>query len=243
MEIKYQNSAGRLLAILQNLEEGQGLAQQLVPMMFGDKLPTETKGISINGVKALTELHKLYATFLQDLEEADMGDDERSVLQNGLTTLESLMYPSAINQASRKIEEAEKALLEVCATRLQKESPISEDDIAKIRQSIITLKEAVEENTTSDVLRTILLELVRLSEDSINRYNIYGAKGLKRAFKNMLSEVAEIYLQDEENESDIKKSVTWTKVTNHLKVFDAVASRILKYRPLLEKASQFLIGN
>ncbi len=117
MEIKYQNSAGRLLTILQNLQEGQGLAQQLVPMMFGDKAPDDPKGISLNGVKALTELHKLYATFLQDLVEADMGDDERAVLQNGLTTLESLMYPSALNQASRKIEEAEKALLEVCATQ------------------------------------------------------------------------------------------------------------------------------
>tara|TARA_B100000959_G_C14990065_1_gene627455 strand:- start:1595 stop:2323 length:729 start_codon:yes stop_codon:yes gene_type:complete len=242
MEIKYLNSAGRLLAILQNLKEGEGIGHQLVPIMLG--LDSSTgNNISIDGVKALTELHNLYATFLQDIEDADLGDDERAVLQNGLTSLESLMYPLAVNQGARKVSEAEKALLEVCATRLQKESPISKEDIAEIRKSIDMLKETIEENTTSEVLRTILLELVRLSEDSLNRYNIYGAKGLKRAFKNMLSEVAEIYLQDKESEGDIKKSVTWTKLIAHLKLFDSVASKTLKYRPLLEKASQFLIGN
>ena len=240
---KYENSAGRLLAILESLQQNQPAAQQLIPIMFGKPAPSNEKEISIEGVKAVTELHILYANFLQDLANADMGDEERAVLEKGLSSLQSLMYPMALNQGLRLVSEAEKALLEVCATRLPKENKIDETDINKIQESIQALNAEINELPTESTLRKILLELSRLSEDSINRFNIYGSKGLKKAFKGMLAEVAEVYLQDEEDEAKIKESPAWGKVVEHLKLFDSIAAKAMKYRPLLEKASQYFIGN
>ena len=239
---KYPNSAGRLLAILESLKPNQQYGAQLIPLLLGEAVPKDGKDLSLAGVKAITELHKLYADFLQDLANADMSEEERTVLENGLSSLGNLMYPQAINQNIREVSEAEKALLEVCATRLPKEAVIDDEDIEVIQESINKLKESITELSANSILRTILLELVRLSEDSINRYNIYGSKGLKAAFKNMLSEVAEVYLQNEEKESDIKSSPGWKRAVEHIRLFDSVASKAMKYKPLLEKAGQFLIG-
>jgi hypothetical protein len=153
------------------------------------------------------------------------------------------MYPASADQPIRSVSEAEKALLEVCATRLPKESIIEPEEFDQILQSINDLKECVSELEEGSILKTILLELIRLSEDAISRFNIYGAKGLKRAFKNMLAEVSEIYLQDDEDVSEIKDTTSWNKATEHLKKFDVVAAKAMKYKPYIEKVSGFLIGS
>jgi len=242
-EPKYPNSAGRLLAILEAIQSGKPVAQQLVPILFWEEAPSNEKDISLQGVKAVTELHILYATFLQDLADSNMSKEERTVLEKGLSSLENLLYPIALNQGLREVSEAEKALLEVCATRLPKENIIDETDFENIKESIQSLRTAISELDNHPTLKNILLELARLSEDSINRFNIYGAEGLKKAFKNMLAEVAEVYLQDDEDIVEIKENPAWDKAVKHLKLFDSVAAKAMKYRPLIEKASQYFIGN
>ena len=242
VEPKYLNSAGRLLAILQCINDGQSVSDQLIPLVFGEHPGNDQKRVSSLGVKAITELHILYANFLDDLASADMEDEERTVLEKGLTSLQSLMYPQALNQGLRAPSDAEKALLEVCATRFSRENPVADEDIDCIRESISYLREQVDICAKNLVLRKILLEIIRLSEDSINRYHIYGAEGLKKAFKGMLSEVAEIYMQDENAQSEIRNSSAWNKAVEHLKLFDTVASKTMEYQPLIETASQFLLG-
>ncbi len=237
---KYPNSAGRLLAILEGLKPQGTLTQQLLPLIFDRQMPGNAHEQSIENIKVLTELHIMYVEFLQDLANADIPDDEKSVLEKGLVSLATLMYPAASNQGARVVSESEKALLEVCATRLPKENVLEDSDIENIRESISLLRETIEELPDASILRNILLELARLSEDSINRFNIYGAKGVKKAFKDMLAEVAEIYLQDEEDVSDIKSTPAWDKAIKHIKLFDSVAAKAMKYKPLLEKASQYL---
>jgi len=240
---KYPNSAGRLLYVLENLKQGQSFVVQLGPLFFNEKPSNDITQKTLLGIKAINQLHVIYASFVQDLNDADIPDEEKSVLLNGLASLNSLMYAPNMDQAMRAPNEAEKALLEVCATRLPKENIIEEDDLALISESISDLKKMVGDLSNDSILKTILLELIRLSEDSINRFNIYGAKGLKSAFKNMLAEVAEIYLQDQEDTSQIKDTKAWGKVTSHLKTFDKVASKVVKYKPLLEKASGFMLGS
>lgn len=241
-EAKYQNSAGRLLAVLESLDSKQASYSYLIPIFFDKKPPDDQKQQSILGMKAVTELHILYAEFLEDLSNADIGEDEKSVLEKGLVSLESLMFPQAMNQAVRALSDAEKALLEVCATRLPKEIKVSAEDFEAIRNSINSLRSEVNQLPERSVLRELLLELVRLSEDSINRYHIYGAGGLKNAFKSMLSEVAEIYMQNEEDADELKSSPAWENAVDHLKLFDAVASKVMEYRPLIESASKLLLG-
>ncbi len=239
---KYSNSAGRLLAILETLKQNQSAAQQLVPIMLGKSEPKDNKIVAIDGIKVVIELQKMYLEFLEDLDNADIGEEERSVLIKGLSSLDTLIFIHAVNQGMRQATESEKALLEVCATRLPKENNINDNDTKKIKESIDELRGAIDKLPNDSVLRQMLLELARISEDAINRFHIYGAKGLKRAFKEMLSEVSEIYIQEEENVTEIKGSTAWKKIVEHLKLFDSIAAKGMKYRPLLEKASQYLLG-
>lgn len=80
--------------------------------------------------------------------------------------------------------------------------------------------------------------------DAIARFTIHGARGLKRAFKEMLADAAEFYgMADPATErSELKSSATWAIIVKHLRTVDVVASKLLKYKPLLEGASQLLIG-
>jgi len=240
---KYHNSAGRLLALLESLKPNQPVVNQLGPLFFDEPVTNKIPQKSLLGIKSITQLHILYANFVEDLEKAEIGDDEKAVLIKGLASLTSLMYPTNLDQSMRPVNEAEKALLEVCATRLPRENIIETEDIDIILASIQELKSLVIDLPPKSVLKTILLELIRLSEDSINRFNIYGGKGLKAAFKGMLAEVAELYLQDEEDVSEIRDTKDWDKVTKHLKTMDKIAAKVMKYKPLIEKTSNFLLGS
>ncbi len=243
LEPKYPNSAGRLLAILDSVKSNVSFIDQLGPLFFDKKqIQKDIAHNSVLGVDVIVQLHLVYGEFVKDLANADIPDEEKNVLINGLSSLKSMMYPVNSGQNMRAVSDAEKALLEVCATRLPKENVISDNDVELIKSSIEALKDSIHELPSDSILRTVLLELVRLSEDSINRFNIYGSKGLKKAFKNMLAEVAEIYLQDEEDVSQVKDTTAWTKAKDHLQKFDAVAAKAMKYKPLIEKASGYLLG-
>ncbi|MFT6987168.1 MAG: hypothetical protein ACJAT7_003021 [Psychromonas sp.] len=239
---RYPNSAGRLLAILENVKPNKPFISELGPLFFEEAPTKDAAQKALLSIRSLSQLHSIYAEFIKDLSEADIPDEEKNVLITGTASLVSMMYPTSADQNMRAVNAAEKALLEVCATRLPKENVIEPDDIENILQSIIELKQCVSDLPAGSILKTILLELIRLSEDSINRFNIYGAKGLKKAFKNMLAEVAEIYLQDDEEVSEIKKSNAWKKASEHLKIFDSVAAKAMKYKPLIEQASGYLLG-
>lgn len=243
MEVKFRNSAGRLLSLLNSLDHGQGLGQQLIPVFLAKKIPTESKDISIEGARAISELHTLYAKVLEDLATADMNEDERNVLVRGLVQLQNMMYPHTITQPPRQVSQAELALLEMLAAKLPREPEIGSKDFDSIKESIEALKEAVNESPLDGVLRIVLLELIRLSEDAINRYHIYGAQGLKKAFKGMLAEVAEIYIQEDLSVEEVTQSSVWKKAVAHIKLFDKVAAKLMQYGPVLEKASKLLIGN
>jgi hypothetical protein len=239
---RYPNSAGRLLAILEIIKPNQYYIAQLGPLFFDEKPTKDVAQLALLGIKSLSQLHSIYAEFIQDLSEADIPDEEKNVLIKGTSSLASIMYPNTAHTNMRAVNDAEKALLEVCATRLPKENIIEPDDFEQVLQSIIELKKCVSELAEGSILKTILLELIRLSEDAISRFNIYGAKGLKKAFKNMLAEVSEIYLQDDEDVSEIKDTASWSKATEHLKKFDLVAAKAMKYQPYIEKVSGFLLG-
>ena len=96
------------------------------------------------------------------------------------------------------------------------------------------------------VNETMRLKQNLLMTDSISRFNIHGASGLKRAFKAMLGEASDLYLSEaakgKEAEAEFGNSRAWQAIMRHIKTFDRVAGRILKYQPLLEKGLQILLG-
>lgn len=241
-EPKYQNSAGRLLALIGNLPPNQAIVDML-PKYFGQS-PQSQQEKQQATLANLMEIHKLYLDFRQDMLDAEISDDQRNVLLTGLSSIGQSIYPMQLNNVFRAITDAEKSLLEVCATIIPQEGALTKNDIYTIRKSIASLRSSVEDSKISPTLRKTLLELIRLSEDAISRFNIYGARGLKKAFKSMLAEAAEVYAMtsDSVNQEELKKSPVWKSIVGHLKTFDAVASRLLKYKPMLENAVRLLLG-
>ena len=241
-EPAYQNSAGRLLAILKELPNGQSILD-IVPKLFGTtgKTSEENQQACLVG---LMDIHGLYIEFRQDMLDAEINEQQRKVLLSGLESIQQSIYPIQLNAGFRAPTEAEKSLLEVAATIISQEPSLQKDDIVTIRESIVSLRALVEGAETSSGIRKVLLDLIRLSEDAISRFNIHGARGLRKAFKAMLAEAAEAYgmASGDVEREELKRSGAWVVIMNHLKTFDAVASKLLKYKPLLEKVSQLLLG-
>lgn len=172
-----------------------------------------------------------------------MGDAQRSVLLNGLESLKSLIYPHQLNENIRVISEAEFSLLEVCATVLNQEGEIQEEEIEEIKKSIANLRTLIEKSDTPEVLKKLLLEYIRLSNDSLERYSIYGAKGLKEAIKRMLAESAEMQWSLNQDETEeIRNDDAWKAAVDHLRLLDRIGSKILKYQPLLQAGTRLLLG-
>ncbi len=244
---QYNNSAGRLLAVLDELNKNNNGYIVAIPLIFGDDAPKKDKGKTEpqrQTFVGISHLHYLYSQFIEEMRSSDIPDQQRQVLMNGLKELELIVYPSNLGSAARKITEAEKSLLEVCATIIPQEENLSNDYISEIRESINSLRNLIEKSDTPAQLKSLLLEFMRLSNDSIDRFNIYGAKGLKSSIKSMLAEVAELQLSMDEKEIEkIQKSGSWDTMLKHLRVVDGIASKMLKYKPLLEGAGKLFLGN
>ena len=80
----------------------------------------------------------------------------------------------------------------------------------------------------------------RLSRNALDQYNIYGARGFKAAFKRMLSEQMEVYL--EQGAKNIQDKPWWKQAVDHVKQIDAIAARLLECKPLLESVGALLLG-
>ena len=239
----YRNSAGRLLTLLSSFPNNQQIYEFLPGLITGNPGKSQWDKQQLS-VIALMELDKLYREFLQDMADAQISDEQRNVLLSGLNHINQTVYPMALNGQMRLLTETEKSLLEVCATIIPQEDALEKEDIDKIRESVASLRSLVEEGEISLTLKKALLELIRLTEDAINRFSIHGAKGLKRAFKAMLGEAGDLYASERAKgkEDELKKSGVWSAISKHLRTVDSVVAKIQRYQPYLEKGLPILLG-
>lgn len=239
---EFQNSAGRLHALLRSIPTGRSLLEVLPPLIGVDSKDSKERQQAT--LRVLVELHQVFIEFCEDMRIADISEQQREMMMKGLGSLRETLYPINLDGGLRPPTEAEIYLLKVCATFIEEDSPITVDDIDAIRASIADLRSQVDNSKISPTLRKALLELIRLSEDAINRFDIHGARGLKRAFKAMLIDAAELFgMVDPTTErEELKSSAAWAAILKHLRIVDSVASKLLKYKPLLETAGQLLIG-
>jgi hypothetical protein len=242
-EPRYRNSAGRLLAILTSFPKDKQVWDFLPELMTGTPGKSTQEKHQICS-EELYEIQKLYHQFQQDM--LDVSDHTRKETLSNLKNIYQIVYPAGVNQVARLLTESERTALQIVQTMIPEEDKLEKNDLDAIRESIASLRQLVEESDISPALRKALLELIRLSEESISRFNIRGASGLKRAFKSMLGEASSLYLSEaakgKEAETEFAHSRVWQTIVSHIKTVDRIAGRILKYQPLLEKGFQLLLG-
>lgn len=249
LDLKYNNSAGRLLGILNAIKQhGNKSYLDLFPQICGDDEPTkklsQIQKLSLT-FDAIHELQTLYSQVVSDIQKSSLSKEQVEVALRGILSVRETINPKNLQSQFRAISEAEAAMLEMCAAGLNICSDASEEDLDALRQSIDDLYDTANKSETNDTLRTVILELARISRTSIDLYEIRGPEGLKAAFKGMIGELAEILFTgvSPDEKEEIQKSEAWTKVCQHLHKFDTIASKLMKYRPLLEGSAQLLLGS
>ena len=230
---EFNNSAGRLLCLLKMLPTGHNYFDTIV-QFYGFKInaPSETKGRAYLDFMALIGL--AFDEFIVDVETSNsIPEGTRGIIKEGLSDLINSAYPTSPNNGARQLQDSEIALLRMAASMLSTEPPLEENEIQSIRSSIDGLQTLLEDSSLKPSARAAILELARLSRNAIDYYAIHGAKGFRSAFKKMLADLMETWLHEGK---ETTKQTWWTMAMDHVKKFDAVASRLLKYKPLLEGA-------
>lgn len=237
---EFNNSAGRLLCLLKMLPSQSSYFDTIVQFYgFKANAPAETKGRAYLDFMAL--IGRAFDEFIVDVETSTaIPDVTRGIIKEGLSDLINCAYPTSPNNSARKLQDAEVALLRMAASMLAVEPPLNKDDIQEIRKSIDELQKLLEDSNLKTSARTAILELMRLSRNAIDYYAIHGAKGFRAAFKKMLADLMEIYLHEGR---EATKETWWTKAVDHLRKIDAVASKLLKYKPLLEGAQKLFLAD
>ena len=237
---EFNNSAGRLLSLLQMLQSKQSHFDTVAPFFEGNTAANECKARAY--IKFMAKVGATFDEFITDIETSDkIPDPTRGVIKSGITKLIDIAYTTTPHGAPPALQDAEIALIRMAGSMLDAEPDIEEDDAEKIRNSIEQLREALEDSDVSKSARIAMLEVCRLSRNALDQYTIHGARGFKDAFKKMLAELMEVYLDEG---SQVSKKSWWKKAVGHAKLFDGVAAKLMKYKPLLENAGKiFMIEN
>ena len=235
-----RNSAGRLLALLRRLKFDNPL-YLTVPKAFGGPTPADPGAQIILGFRSIRELQEVYEEFVQDMEELYPVKKQTASILAGLRSLEKFIYTPNISTIGQALDESLFALLDVCAKGLPVENEVSEDEFKELRESLAELRAMADR--VKPALRKVLLELFRLADDAILKYQVRGAAGLNKALKQMWGELAEIWrITPEDSQEQSEKESAITAVKAFILRFDAAVAKAVKYIPLLEAVVPSLLG-
>jgi hypothetical protein len=240
-EPKYQNSAGRLLAAISDIDPGQYISQTF-PAHFGTQKQSDNRLPA--SYEAVRLLQQVYQEFTTDILGPGMPEMTRNVLISSLTDLPLSVYPQSLQSQFRQPTAAEKGLIEMAATILPQDKAIEQSDIDGIRESVANLRALIEASELPPSIRNILLDLIRLSEDALSRYKIRGPRGLRTAFVQMLGDAHYLYAEETKKgkREELERSSIWGAIKQHLHVVDKVLAKVQQYQPLLESGMPLLMG-
>ena len=235
---EFNNSAGRLLALLQMYQSRSSHFDAIAAFYEGSSQSNELKARAY--IDFMGMVGHAFDEFLADIQTSDkIPDPSRAVITDGIGRLISIAYPIQPQGAPTTLQDAEIALIRMAGSMLDAEPELEESDADAIRTSIDDLRSTLENSEISKSARVAMLELCRLSRNALDQYAIHGARGFKRAFKKMLSELMETYLEEG---SEVSEKPWWKSALGHAKLFDAIAAKLSKYKPLLESASTIFLG-
>lgn len=239
---EFLNSAGRLLLLIRHLKSPDiNTYLQSAMVLFGLPKDSTTEYQSQFAIVLLGVLSSAYKEFLSDIKESsEIPEVTKSIIIEGVSPLNEIIYPYNFGNTIRDITPSEVSVLRMAGSMLSKEGDPGELGKKEISDSIANLQETIDSTELPPSVRIALSEIVRLSRNAHDQYNIYGARGFKKAFKRMLSELMEVYL--EQGAEKVKDEDWWDQALKHLKTVDEVAGRLLKYKPLLEGVSTLVLG-
>lgn len=193
MEVKYNNTAGRLLAILsafKNKHSPSMKAQVLWQEVL--ELPDAEDG---SGGPERWTIYRSLESIAEDLEQVE--EDIRQLRPESthlfLQDFNSLKHfvadaPARGSWANPCIDDSALRDLELCARELPEEGTVTQDELNQISEAVNKLFNDVKSSDIDDTLKRWILELLSAIKKSIDNYHIFGAKGLRTTFSMLIGE-------------------------------------------------------
>lgn len=83
--------------------------------------------------------------------------------------------------------------------------------------------------------------MVRITDHAVKWFDVHGARGFKRAFKRMIGELVELWVEAKPTEPNETPPTWWETALAHITLVDKVATKALDYSPLIEYAAPILL--
>ncbi|MEI7775965.1 MAG: hypothetical protein WCK17_14445 [Verrucomicrobiota bacterium] len=193
IKVKYQNPAGRLLAVLRRAEAippdidaraAWGKAIRVDPSDVA-AIYKQTAGLHEDylAVKAYCETYRDHTHFWFE-HLAKVG-----------TAICPVNFATTFNEHKIRILPEVLFLLESIAAEMAEEAPIPEDELADLRASLETVRNSIAAAGLRGNIRRWLLELLRMMRDSVDRYENHGARGLRNTLFQLVGQLNEVYKQ------------------------------------------------
>jgi hypothetical protein len=236
---EYNNSAGRLIVLLQALAGTKSYYDNIAIAHGGSPESRQDAKVRVCHT-FLNMVGETYEELLNDVANSPrIKEAARDEITRGLRSLQDLVYPMGPSGVPRGISSGEMPYLRLAATLLDQEQAINEDELNGILDSIESLTRQLGDSRIDPNAREALMDLMRHARFAVDYYRIYGAKGFRTAFKRMIGELW-VLLNDEGQE--IKEKTWWSNVKELLRRVDKAASKFEEHRPLIEAAGRLLLG-
>ena len=238
-EASYNNSAGRMLALLQGLRTDVNY-YCCASMMFEGGLGSSGEIQARLYLRFMTMLRDVHDELCRDVEASPgIPEQIRPKLAVSLGGLRSIVFPiDPARNVPRGLTDAEFQALEFAGALLVDEGQVQQGDIDEVLQLVDALMAELDSADIDQSVRESLMELARHARFAVDHYRIYGAKGFREAFKRMMGE---LYVACHNKDSGPKDKGWREKVLMLLGKVDQLATRLEKYSSLLEAGRQLLL--
>ena len=245
MEVKYNNTAGRLLAIFlearehQDREATHGVWRDVLnlPAVTGNKLrPEEVAQVYGHLVPMLAGLDEIEEEIGQERPEA-----ARLYVKNFVSLRIALTPTNLTGQwQATKVHISDVALhqLELCANELPKEGTVPQAELDQISEAVNKLFDEVRSSDLENALKHWILELLSAIKKSIDNYHIFGAKGLRTTFSMLIGEFT-LY-SEALKEVKERDATIYERLGNMFHSVHSVMMKAKQWLPLLKEGAKVL---
>lgn len=235
-------SAGRLLKVVKALKHGNPIYVTVGNALAYPALNTHTTPERYQlGNMALREIQVMFEDFVNEIQERYPVEKQKVHILDGMEPLRLCIYPGNLEATYEHLGPGVISYLQMAASGLPEEEAVAADDFKSLREALVNLHELAK--SVKPALRKVLLELIRLAEDAISKFEIRGSVGLNRALKQMWGELAEVWRVGTESDAEeIQQREAFSAVREFIFKFDAVYAKAVKYVPLLEHVVPLLVN-
>lgn len=236
LDIRYHNPAGRLLALFSRISPQDAALKLRFILAKAYGIPPESPEI-YNLLVGMRECYEEIAAW------CELNSREGHLWRRTLPKLEIVACPTQIDLAANDYVQlglpAVMYFLESIAEAMAQEAEMVKDELVELKNQLAAVADAVNRAELSAGLRRWLLELLRMMREAIDRYEISGARGLRKTFYRLVGELREVYedrkSKAEAGDQTAKSEITAIKeVADILTIIDKATATAARVPSLLE---------